>query len=335
MNPVYVGIPFLAMALGVVVLVGAVAAVFAIRKRRKVAAVLAACIVLALVGASAMWRMDSRRDTFAHSSMVRAEQLYTRALAECQTDVTLQESIQIRVPGHLLPEDTTLPPVAVVEISMDDGSVSVGIHDGAGHAVSVTVDSESAERSFDTVEAAVAEAIARLHHTFALKEPFESPPGLIVIEDTARTWLTEEQFASVKAALVRRGFKNRLVFDAEGAEKPDTYYEIKLEMDGTPERGALSARCAGYFPDDKCRTLVARDIRYGSPRQRAYFSSTTRGIIRQISGAGFLVLFIAAAYLFVDAGAHGPYTWPLRLTAAAGFAAVCLFLWYNGLPLPE
>ena len=83
----------------------------------------------------------------------------------------------------------------------------------------------------------------------------------------------------------------------------------------------------------KLRSISAGDSRYGPPESATFLDPTTRQIIRQASGAGFLVVFIALAYLFVDAGTHGRYTWPLRITATAGFTGVCLFLWHHGLPL--
>jgi hypothetical protein len=124
-----------------------------------------------------------------------------------------------------------------------------------------------------------------------------------------------------------------VIFESEAANLPETRYEIKLERKGTPERGVVDARCWGYFPKDKLRIINTGDIKYGSPESSHFLNPTTRHIVRQTSGAGFLVVFIALAYLFVDAGTHGRYTWPLRITAAAGFTGVCLFLWYHGLPL--
>ncbi len=185
----------------------------------------------------------------------------------------------------------------------------------------------------DTVESAVTEAIARLCRMFQEKEPGEITPSMIVIRQEAEAWLAEEQLRFVESELVMRGLAEQVIFEAEAAYLPDTRYEIKLERNGTPERGVVDARCWGYFPKDKLRIIDTGDIRYGSPESSSFLDPTARHIIRQASGAGFLVVFIALAYLFVDAGTHGRYTWPLRITAVAGFGGVCLFLWYHGLPL--
>ncbi len=60
-------------------------------------------------------------------------------------------------------------------------------------------------------------------------------------------------------------------------------------------------------------------------------SGTWQTIFGQVAGAGVLGALILLAYLFVDAGAHGRYTWPLRIGTAAAFVAVCILLWQIGL----
>ena len=44
-----------------------------------------------------------------------------------------------------------------------------------------------------------------------------------------------------------------------------------------------------------------------------------------MSGAA-LAMFLVFAYMFLDAGAHGRYTWPLRIGAIAMFFGLCFVL---------
>ncbi len=45
---------------------------------------------------------------------------------------------------------------------------------------------------------------------------------------------------------------------------------------------------------------------------------------------GALAVMVLLAYVFVDAGRRGRYTWPLRIGSAAAFALLCVLLWRVG-----
>lgn len=51
----------------------------------------------------------------------------------------------------------------------------------------------------------------------------------------------------------------------------------------------------------------------------------------QLLTGGALALLVALAYLFLDAGTRGRYTWPLRIGAVAMFSGLCFALWKFGL----
>ena len=61
-------------------------------------------------------------------------------------------------------------------------------------------------------------------------------------------------------------------------------------------------------------------------QQRSGLHSWSKGAV----AAGALAFLLVLAYLFLDAGRRGRYTWPLRLGTAIVFASLCVLLWKIG-----
>ena len=49
--------------------------------------------------------------------------------------------------------------------------------------------------------------------------------------------------------------------------------------------------------------------------------------LSRIASGGAVAILITLAYLFLDAGTRGRYTWPLRFGSIAVFAGFCVLLW--------
>ena len=49
--------------------------------------------------------------------------------------------------------------------------------------------------------------------------------------------------------------------------------------------------------------------------------------LSRIANSGAVAVLITLAYLFLDAGTRGRYTWPLRFGSIAVFAGFCVLLW--------
>ncbi len=182
----------------------------------------------------------------------------------------------------------------------------------------------------DSIESALAESLVQVRLAFQKEEPREEAPRLVVVKPAADAGLTEAQLGTVQSMLAKRGLTFELVLDDDDARLPDTYYQMDLEWEGTAEQGVLTGSCRGYSPNDEVWTFGFGDIPYGLPPQ-VTTSDTWQTIFGQVAGAGVLGALILLAYLFVDAGAHGRYTWPLRIGTAAAFVAVCILLWQIGL----
>ncbi|MFQ5411727.1 MAG: hypothetical protein ACE5EC_05500 [Phycisphaerae bacterium] len=90
--------------------------------------------------------------------------------------------------------------------------------------------------------------------------------------------------------------------------------------EGTVETIAIS----GELPDVK----VTEPEPTPTKSNRKDLESRDRGSwLSRIASGGAVAVLITLAYLFLDAGTRGRYTWPLRFGSIVIFAGFCVLLW--------
>lgn len=126
--------------------------------------------------------------------------------------------------------------------------------------------------------------------------------------------------------------------ETEASEESRSYLEfstpgaiIQLQMpeSGDAPSGASirvqTPQSSGVVKEVTIRSEIDQDTSV----QRCLPSRTSggrRAVLSQIARAGAMALLVILAYLFIDAPRRRRYTWFVRITAAAAFAAVCVLL---------
>ena len=145
-------------------------------------------------------------------------------------------------------------------------------------------------------------------------------------------------------ALARQDFASELLrsvspeAQTEASEERLSYFEvstpgaiIRLQMpeSGDAPSGASirvqTPQSSGVVKEITIRSEIDQDTSV----QRCLPSRTSggrRAVLSQIARAGAMAILVILAYLFIDAPRRRRYTWLVRITAAAAFAAVCVLL---------
>ena len=145
-------------------------------------------------------------------------------------------------------------------------------------------------------------------------------------------------------ALARQDLESELLrsvspeTETEASEERLSYFEvstpgaiIRLQMpeSGDAPSGASirvqTPQSSGVVKEVTIRSEIDQDTSV----QRclpSWISGGRRAVLSQIARAGAMALLVILAYLFIDAPRRRRYTWFVRITAAAAFAAVCVLL---------
>ncbi|MFH1418712.1 MAG: hypothetical protein ABII12_10570 [Planctomycetota bacterium] len=138
----------------------------------------------------------------------------------------------------------------------------------------------------------------------------------------------------------KQDFEERLSIVIQGPPAPFLSWEDSLFVVEPDEDLGIAGNQTVRFPDEAecvalverhgegdCESTVKPHAKAGGKSAVSVKDRTAARIMSLPLQVGVLALLILLAYLFVDARGRRRYTWARRITAAAAFTAVCLYLW--------